>query len=262
MTAAPVVLAVEDLVAGYGESNVVDGVSLEVRRGGLVAIVGPNGAGKSTLLRALVGLLVPRAGRVELRRDDASAVELTRMAVHARAALGIGFVPQLDNIFPNMTVLENLELGLGLGLGLGRSRRARAEVSRVLEQYPVLARRSKVRAGTLSGGQRQMVALARAMVRSPSLLLLDEPSAGLAPAAVDELFALLATIRAGGTTLLLVEQNARRALAAADWAYVLDMGRNCYEGPGPALLADERVAELYLGGLRRNLPDPSGAPNR
>jgi ABC-type branched-subunit amino acid transport system ATPase component len=241
------VLTVEDLVAGYGEANVIDGVSLRVGRGSLVAIVGPNGAGKSTLLRALFGLLVPRSGRVLLRRDEVAGgeVELTRAPVHARAALGIGFVPQLDNIFPNMTVLENLELGLGL------ARRGRERVAGVLESFPVLAERAKVRAGTLSGGQRQMVALARALVRSPTLLLLDEPSAGLAPSAVDDLFAQLAAIRSTGTTLLMVEQNARRALAAADWGYVLDMGRNRFEGPGPQLLADERVAELYLGGLRR-----------
>ncbi|HTW98456.1 MAG TPA: ABC transporter ATP-binding protein [Acidimicrobiales bacterium] len=236
------VLVVEDLVAGYGEANVIDGVSLRVGRGRLVAIVGPNGAGKSTFLRALVGLLPPRSGRV-LLQGAGTTTDLTHLPTHRRAALGMGFVPQLENIFPSMTVRENLELGLGM------TRRGREQVTKLLELFPLLARRAGARAGTLSGGQRQTVALARALVRSPSLLLLDEPSAGLAPAAVEELFSQLARVSASGTTLLLVEQNARRALAAADWGYVLDMGQNRYEGPGMDLLSDARITELYLGGL-------------
>ncbi len=243
MTAPPPFLVAEDLVAGYGEADVISGVSLSVARASLVAIVGPNGAGKSTLLRALFGLLPPRGGRVLLLEEGGSALDVTRVAVHRRAALGMALVPQLDNIFPNLSVRENLELGLGLRGPSGE------ELAEVLELFPMLAARAGTRCGTLSGGQRQMVALARAMVRRPRLLLLDEPSAGLAPSAVEELFDQLAAIKVNGTTMLLVEQNARRALSEADWAYVLDMGRNRFEGPGPSLLADERIAELYLGGL-------------
>jgi ABC-type branched-subunit amino acid transport system ATPase component len=243
VTAAPV-LEVHDLTAGYGEVTIVHSVSLRVLPGHLVAIIGPNGAGKSTLLKALFGLVRPSGGTVLVGDGRGGQTDVTHQAPHRRPALGMGYVPQLENIFSNMTVRENLEVGAGL------SRRRSAEgMDRVLDMFPPLRDRQPVRAGTLSGGQRQMVAVARAMIRQPRLLLLDEPSAGLAPEAVEDLFAILATIRASGTTVLMVEQNARRALAAADWAYVLDMGRNRYQGHGPALLADPAVAELYLGAL-------------
>lgn len=243
MSVAPV-LEVTDLSAGYGEVTIIHSVSLQVRAGQLVAIIGPNGAGKSTLLKALFGLVRPSGGKVLVDDGRGGQTDVTHRPPHGRPAVGMGFVPQLENIFPNMTVRENLEVGAGL------TRRRSAEgLDRMFEMFPVLRDRQPVRAGTLSGGQRQMVAVARAMIRQPRLLLLDEPSAGLAPEAVEDLFAILSAIRESGTTVLMVEQNARRALAAADWAYVLDMGRNRYEGHGPELLGDPAVAELYLGAL-------------
>jgi neutral amino acid transport system ATP-binding protein len=237
-------LEVHGVEAGYGEVNVLHGVSIAVPPRAIVAVIGPNGAGKSTLLRSIYGLLPPRAGEIVLRRDGA-AEPLAGRRPHELTRLGLNYVPQLDNVFPSMSVLENLEIG---AITQGRARRR--QVAQALELFPLLAARRRQRAGTLSGGERKQLALARALVTEPTLLLLDEPSAALAPTLVDATFEKLAEINAAGVALVLVEQNARRSLALADYAYVLETGRNRFEGPGAALLHDPQVVELYLGGQR------------
>jgi ABC-type branched-subunit amino acid transport system ATPase component len=232
-------LELEGIEAGYGDALVLHGVSLQADAGELVCIVGPNGAGKSTLLKAVYGLVRLRAGHVRLAGEEIGGQRPDRLTRR-----GLNLVPQLDNVFPSLTVAENLKVG---ALGAPKSER-RAGLERVHHLFPLLHERRRQRAGTLSGGQRKLVALARALVTSPRLLLLDEPSAGLAPQAVELVFAKLAEIIDLGIGVVMVEQNARRALALAHTGYVLDMGRNAFSGPGTQLLRDPKVAELYLGG--------------
>jgi neutral amino acid transport system ATP-binding protein len=237
------VLSVEAVVAGYfADVPIINGVDVTVGRGELVTIVGPNGAGKSTLVKAVIGLLRPWAGRVLLRGK-----EITGRKPHAIVAQGVGYVAQRQNVFPTMTVAENLELG-GLALREGTVAASQAET---LELFPRLHERRRQLAGTLSGGERQMLAIARALMARPDVLLLDEPSAGLAPMAVDAIFERIESINATGVAILMVEQNARRALAISHRGYVLDTGRNRFEGPGLELLANPEVVDLYLGGGRR-----------
>jgi ABC-type branched-subunit amino acid transport system ATPase component len=227
-----------DLRAGYGELEILHDVSLAVPPGGFVSVIGPNGAGKSTLLKAIYGLVDTRGGAVRFEGRD-----VTARRPHELTRLGLNYVPQLDNVFPNMSVLENLEIG-AVPLDGGPAERIEA----VLETFPVLKARRRQRAGTLSGGERQMLALARALMPAPRLLLLDEPSAALAPAVVDALFERLEAVNRAGIAVLMVEQNARRSLSLCDYGYVLDMGRNRFEGPGRELLHDPKIAQLYLGG--------------
>jgi len=235
------VLVTEDLVAGYvPEVDILNGVSIAVREGEIATIVGPNGAGKSTLIRTIFGLLRPRRGRVFLRGE-----ELTGQEPHAIARRGMSYVPQLDNVFPSLSVEENLEMG-----SLERSR-TRERIGEMYELFPRLGERRSQAAGTMSGGERQMVAMARALMPEPEVLLLDEPSAGLAPAFVEAIFEKIEEINSHGVTIVMVEQNARRALAMSDRGYVLDLGQNRFEGPGKELLDDPKVAELYLGGTAR-----------
>jgi branched-chain amino acid transport system ATP-binding protein len=228
-----------DVHAGYGGGDVLQGVDLEVPEGSVCCIVGPNGAGKSTLVRVVIGLLEPWAGTVRVEGED-----LTGRKPHAVVRHGVGYVAQRDNVFATMTVWENLELG-ALALRKGDSGERSAAM---LELFPRLAERRNQPAGTLSGGERQMLALARALMADPRLLILDEPSAGLSPAAVDLIFGKIAEINAGGVAILMVEQNARRALAMSHRGYVLDGGQNRFEGAGPELLHDPKVVDLYLGG--------------
>ncbi len=238
MTRDAPVLEVRALTAGYGEVDVVHSVELTLPPRAIVTVIGPNGAGKSTLLKAIYGLLPPRSGSVLLRgRNVAAAMP------HALTRLGMNYVPQLDNVFPRLSVLENLEIG---AIAHGKERRERVE--NALEWFPFLRARRRQRAGTLSGGERKMLALARALAGGPEVLLLDEPSAALAPTLVDTVFEKLVEINAAGIAILIVEQNARRALALSSYGYVLDMGRNRVEGTGHELLHDARVLELYLGG--------------
>jgi ABC-type branched-subunit amino acid transport system ATPase component len=234
-------LATEGLVAGYvPEVDILNGVSIRVNEGEIVTVIGPNGAGKSTLVKTIFGLLRPRSGGVFFRGED-----IAGRKPHGITRLGLSYVPQLDNVFPTLTVVENLEMG-----SLD-SARTGEQIERMYELFPRLGERRNQAAGTMSGGERQMVAMARALMPDPKVLLLDEPSAGLAPAFVEAIFEKVEDVNGTGVTIVMVEQNARRALAMSSRGYVLDLGKDRFEGPGPKLLADPKVAELYLGGTAR-----------
>jgi ABC-type branched-subunit amino acid transport system ATPase component len=250
------ILEVDDLVAGYGEVNILHGVSISVPPDSFVSVIGPNGAGKSTLLRAIYGLVPPRRGTVRFRRGDA-AHDITGGPPHRSTGLGLNYVPQIDNVFPNLSIKENLEIG-----SVPRRSHLDRNLDRVLTWFPMLRERLRTRAGVLSGGQRHMLALARALMSEPVLLLLDEPSAGLSPAAVDDVFERIVEINGSGVSIVMVEQNARRSLALSSYGYVLDMGQNRYEGRGEELLHDENVVELYLGGRGRLATPPADVDGR
>jgi branched-chain amino acid transport system ATP-binding protein len=237
-------LATNDLHCGYGADEVLHGIDLVVERGTIVAILGPNGCGKSTFLKAVLGYL--RASRGSIRFEDHDISQLSASAI---SALGIGYVPQLNNIFKPLTVLENLEMG-GYLL-TAKSRRKRIEV--LLSAFPLLGVRRGQIAGTLSGGERQVLAMARALMPSPRLMCLDEPSAGLAPLKVRDVFQHISEIVAMGTAILLVEQDVHNALSVADYGFVFAAGRVAFVGPAQAILADERMRQAYLG-ERRPLP--------
>ena len=237
-----IVLHVKDLVAGYiPEVNILNGCDLEVRAGEFVGIIGPNGAGKSTLLKVILGMCKVRSGSISLNGQD-----ITGRKAHELVPLGVGYVPQTKNVFPSLTVKENLEMGCFLKPSVFKERFAY-----VAEMFPKLADRAAQRAGALSGGERQMVAMGRALMLEPKVLLLDEPSAGLSPALQDEVFVQCRTINAAGVAILMVEQNARRCLQVVNRGYVLDQGRNAYTGTGRELLGDPNVIELYLGTLAK-----------
>jgi len=234
-------LATDDLVAGYvAEVDILNGVSIDVREGEIVTVIGPNGAGKSTLVKTIFGLLTPRRGRILFGGE-----EISGRRPHDITRLGLSYVPQLDNVFQSLTVEENLEMG-----SLDRSR-THEQIQRMYELFPRLGERRSQTVGTMSGGERQMVAMARALMPDPRVLLLDEPSAGLAPAFVEAIFEKIEDVHQAGVTIVMVEQNARRALGMSSRGYVLDLGVNRFEGPGRELLADPKVAELYLGGTAR-----------
>jgi branched-chain amino acid transport system ATP-binding protein len=237
-------LEVSGLSARYGAVAALRDVSLEVRAGELVALIGANGAGKSTLLRAIAGLLVPAAGRVALDGRD-----VTGQTPEAMIRAGVALVPERRRVFADLTVLDNLELG-GYALPRGRDFRSRldAGLEEAYRLFPVLRRRRGQLAGTLSGGEQQMLAIGRALMSRPRLLLCDEPSLGLAPLVVQEIMRLLSTLREAGATILLVEQNARMALRSADRAYVLEVGRVVLSGAGADLLEDDQLKAAYLGG--------------
>jgi branched-chain amino acid transport system ATP-binding protein len=239
---APVLLSAEDLVAGYVPGvDILTGCSLELRDGEIVGVIGPNGSGKSTLVKAIFGLVPVRSGRVMFLGDD-----VTRAKPHELVARGVGYVPQVAGVFPSLTIAENLEMGLYLRPKLWKERFAA-----IGELFPLVRRRPKQRAGSLSGGERQMVAMARALMNEPQVLLLDEPSAGLSPTIQDEVFARVREINAAGVSVVMVEQNARRCLELAHHGFVLDQGRDAYRGTGESLLRDPKVIDLYLGTLAR-----------
>jgi ABC-type branched-subunit amino acid transport system ATPase component len=235
-------LTARDIAAGYGDENILHGVSIDLRRGTIVAVIGPNGSGKSTLLKTIYGLVPTRRGRTTLFDAAGAGVELTGLKPNRITALGVNMVPQLANVFPEMSVLENLEIG-----ALPAPERFADRLERVLTAFPMLGAMLRKRAATLSGGQRQMLGVARAMMSDPRVLILDEPSAGLAPAVLEEVFARVRAINQAGVSILMVEQKARQCLAMADYGYVLDQGRNRLEGPGQTLLQDPEVVRLYLG---------------
>jgi neutral amino acid transport system ATP-binding protein len=234
-------LYTKDVVAGYlPEVEILNGVSISAREGEIVTVIGPNGAGKSTLIKTIFGLLQPRSGLVHLRGED-----ITGLRPHSIARRGMSYVPQLDNVFPSLTVEENLRMGALAQDGV------RDQIDRMYEIFPRLGERTRQTVGTMSGGERQMVAMGRALMPEPQVLLLDEPSAGLAPAFVDAIFGKVEEVNRAGVTIVMVEQNARRALSMSDRGYVLDLGKDRFEGPGRELLEDPKVTELYLGGTAR-----------
>ena len=238
--AGDVVLETKDLVAGYIPGvNILNGCNLHVNRGELVGIIGPNGAGKSTLLKAVFGLVGIRSGSVTLAGEDITGLKADKLV-----GKGVGFVPQTNNVFATLTIEENLQMGL-----YQKPKAYKERIEFVSSLFPELSKRLKARAGSLSGGERQMVAMSRALMMDPSVLLLDEPSAGLSPVRQDETFINVAEINRAGVSVLIVEQNARRALQICDRGYVLDQGRDAYTGAGRELMNDPKVIELYLGTL-------------
>ena len=228
------------LVAGYiPEVDILRGCDFYLRDGEIVGIIGPNGAGKSTLLKTLFGLIPVRSGTVTLRGES-----ITSSPAHVLVTKGVGYVPQTQNVFPSLTIEENLEMGIYL-----RRNKFAERFAFVSELFPLLSERRKVKAGALSGGERQMVAMGRALMMEPSVLLLDEPSAGLSPMFQDEVFIRCKQINATGVSVIMVEQNARRCLQICDRGYVLDQGTNAYTDTGRSLMNDPKVIELYLGTL-------------
>ena len=230
-----------DIVAGYGKIEVLHGASVRAGQGEIVCIIGPNGSGKSTLLKSLFGLIVPREGAVLYDGRD-----ITRLAPEEKVRLGIAFIPQGKNVFTSLTVRENLEMG---GTPLGSEREVRRAIDEVLEAYPLLKGKIRDQAGNLSGGEKQLLAMARADMIKPRVILMDEPSIGLAPRMIEEVYEQIRAINAGrGVTFLIVEQNARKALGMAHRGYVLDLGVTRIEDTGVGLLNNEEVKKLYLGG--------------
>ncbi len=230
----------DDVTAGYLPGvDILTGCNFFLRQGEIVGIIGPNGAGKSTLLKTMFGLIPVRKGSVTLHGDN-----ITSAKAHVLVTKGVGYVPQTQNVFPSLTIEENMQMGIYL-----RPKKFDAQFDVVADMFPLLGQRRKIKAGALSGGERQMVAMGRALMMEPSVLLLDEPSAGLSPMFQDEVFVRCKKINAAGVSIIMVEQNARRCLQICDRGYVLDQGRNAYTDTGRNLMNDPKVTELYLGTL-------------
>jgi len=238
--AAECVLEMEQICAGYGGYDVLRGVSLRVFRGEIVSVIGPNGAGKSTIFKTIFGFLRPRTGHIRFQGAEIGGLPPDRMAER-----GLAYVPQGRSVFPHMTVWENLELG---GYIRGDRTALQADLEAVAARFPLLREKRTALAGALSGGQQQVVEMARCLLLRPSLMLVDEPSLGLSPKFAEMIFETIRQVRDAGTTIMLVEQNARRALEISDRGYVLELGQNRYEGTGAELLASADVKRLYLGG--------------
>jgi ABC-type branched-subunit amino acid transport system ATPase component len=233
-----ILLKAEDITVGYTEIDILHNVTVTVRSGEIVSVIGPNGAGKSTLLKTVFGILKPRNGNVTLKEEDITGLRPDRIV-----RKGISYVPQVENVFPSMTIQENMEMGAFI-----RNDDYSQRLEEVFDLFPVLRERKKQKVGHLSGGQRQMVAMGRALMLDPQVLLLDEPSAGLAPVLVSGIFEKVKEINATGVAMIIVEQNAKEALKMAHHGYVLAMGKNVLDDTGEALLANEEVGRLYLGG--------------
>ncbi|MBE2997282.1 ABC transporter ATP-binding protein [Nocardiopsis sp. HNM0947] len=235
-------LLAKDVVAGYVPGvNILNGCTLTLSEGEVVAIIGPNGAGKSTLIKTVFGLIPVREGDVTLR-----ASSIAGLPAHSLVERGVGYVPQTQNVFPSLTIEENLQMGAFL-----RPRSFAERFGFVSDLFPLLADRRRAKAGSLSGGERQMVAMGRALMMDPSVLLLDEPTAGLSPIFQEDVFQRVKEVNETGVSVVMVEQNARRCLQICDRGYVLDQGRNAYSGSGADLLEDPNVIELYLGTLAK-----------
>ena len=234
------VVEIKDLYAGYLPGvNILNGANLYANEGELIGIIGPNGAGKSTLLKSMFGMVKIREGSIQLNGESIIGLKANKLV-----AKGVGFVPQNNNVFPSLTIEENLQMGL-----YQAPARFDERLEFVVDIFSELGKRLKQRAGSLSGGERQMVAMARALMMDPKVLLLDEPSAGLSPVRQDEAFIRVSDINKAGVTIVMVEQNARRCLQISDRGYVLDQGTDAVTGSGRELMDDPKVVELYLGNL-------------
>ena len=232
-------LEVENVVSGYGRTDVLHGVSISVERDEIVTIIGPNGAGKSTLFKTIMGYLIPRSGKVIFSEED-----LTQLKPNHKVEKGIAYVPQLDNTFPSLTIRENLEMG-----GFSNDSEALKQgIETAYGTFPILSERKNQRARTLSGGQRQMLAISMALMTEPDLLLLDEPSAGLSPKVADEVFNQIMSLHQKGIGVLIIEQDAYRSLNISDRGYVLAMGQNHFDGSADTILNDPQIKEAFLGG--------------
>ena len=242
------ILEVHNVVAGYGTGpDILKGVNLTAKQGQVQCIIGPNGAGKSTLLKAICGMLRPRSGEVIFKGK-----RIDNLRPDQILQKGICFVPQEKSLFPDMTVHENLEMG---GYVVENKAEVEKRIHSVYERFPMLAEKRKHLARTLSGGQRQMLVMGRTLVLHPSVIMLDEPSLGLAPKIVDQVFDIIDLFQSSGITVLIVEQNAHKGLECADWGCVLDLGQNSFEGPADSILDDPRIQELYLGSRRERVND-------
>ncbi len=231
-------LEVKNIIAGYGETDILNNVSIELLEKEIVSIIGPNGAGKSTLLKTIFGLLTPKKGSVKLQND-----EITGLSPDRIVRKGMGYVPQVENVFPSLTVHENLEMGAFI-----RTDDYRDKLNEIYTLFPILLDRKTDKVGKLSGGMRQMVAMGRALMLDPKILLLDEPTASLSPLLVGMIFEKIIDINKIGVAMVIVEQNAREALKISDRGYVLVTGRKVFEDSGKALLENEEIGKLYLGG--------------
>lgn len=231
-------LEVTEITAGYGEADILNDVSIELREKEIISIIGPNGAGKSTLLKTIFGLLNPRKGSIKLHKDDITGLSPDRIV-----RKGMGYVPQVENVFPSLTVHENLEMGAFI-----RTDDYRDKLEEIYALFPILLNRRADKVGRLSGGMRQMVAMGRALMLEPKILLLDEPTASLSPLLVGMIFEKIVDINKTGIAMMIVEQNARETLKISDRGCVLVMGRKVFEDSGRALLENEEIGKLYLGG--------------
>jgi len=239
MSGGDILLKVENIETYYGKIAALKGVSFEVKSGQIVTLLGSNGAGKSTTLRTISGLISPSAGRITFRGED-----ITKMPPHEIVKRGLIHLPEGRNIFKDLTVKENLELG---AYSLKDNNERKRRMQNVFDRFPILAKRSKQPGGTLSGGEQQMLAIGRGLMSNPELLLMDEPSMGIAPLIIRDITNIIKSLHADGTTILLVEQNAKMALSLAEYGYVLDTGNIVLEGNGADLLKDEKVVKAYLG---------------
>ena len=230
-------LSVEGVVGGYGKLTVLNGTTFKVARGALTTVIGPNGAGKSTVFKAIFGLLRVASGRIVVDRRD-----ITNLEPRALLELGISYVPQGRNVFPELSVLQNLELGATAAPS------RIAQIDRLMARFPMLRRKRDAQASTLSGGEQKLLEIARGLLLEPRLMLIDEPSIGLSPLLVKDIFRILQELRAGGMSILMVEQNAKRALEISDYGVVLELGRTRMEAPAGEILADARIGQLFLGG--------------
>ena len=237
---ADTILALNDVVAGYGKMTVLNGVSAAIHRGAITTVIGPNGAGKSTLFKAVFGLLGVRSGRVAFDGRDTTSFPPRRML-----DAGVCYVPQGRNLFPELSVRHNLELG---GVALADGSQLFPRMDAIMRRFPMLKEKANAQASTLSGGQQKLLEVARGLLLEPKLMLIDEPSIGLSPLLVNEVFSILRDLRAGGMTILLIEQNARQALAISDYGLVLEQGQTRIEDTAANILADPRIAQLFLGG--------------
>ena len=234
------ILEANNIIAGYGKSEILHGVSISLGEGESITIIGPNGAGKSTLLKAIMGYITIFAGDISWKGED-----ITHLKPHEKVIRGFGYVPQLGNVFPSLTVRENLEMG-----GFIQTKEMiRERMERSFQLFPILAERLKQKAGTLSGGERQMLGMARALMTEPEILMLDEPSAGLSPKMAEEVFLTIADIHKKlGSAILIIEQDAYQSLSISDRGYVLAMGRNEFEDSADKILSNQKIREAYLGG--------------